>query len=220
MAQILIVDMKAETSAALTLLGSGGYDVTFAAGFEAAIRRIDRSAPDLLIAEVRLGDFNGLHLVIRSQSEHPHMRSILLDRDYDAVLALEAQQHGATYLADPISAADLFGSVSRLLADSNPQRRWPRKQPMEGLVARVARQRAKIIDISYGGIRLELPPVRSIPARFNMAIPGFEEVFRARPVWTRYTPVGSLSCGAELSEANPQIVARWRQLVDSIHAAS
>jgi hypothetical protein len=53
-----------------------------------------------------------------------------------------------------------------------------------------------------------------------MAIPGFEGVFRAKPVWSRYTPLGSISCGAELSEANPQTVAQWRQLVDSIHGAA
>ena len=53
-----------------------------------------------------------------------------------------------------------------------------------------------------------------------MAIPGFEGVFRAKPVWSRYTPLGSISCGAELLEANPQIVAQWRQLVDSIHGGA
>ena len=89
-----------------------------------------------------------------------------------------------------------------------------------GLVFHVARRTARVIDISYGGIRFELPPAESIPAKFRMAIPGFEGVFRAKPVWSHYTPVGSISCGAELLEANPQTVARWRELVDAIHAGA
>jgi DNA-binding response OmpR family regulator len=220
MAQILVVAMKAEGSTAMSLLSGSGYDVAFAAGFEAAIRRLDRTSPDLLISDVRLGQFNGLHLVIRSQNAHPNLRSILLDRGYDSVFEHEARRHGALYLVEPLSGADLLGHISKQLTEGNPQRRWPRKQPLEGLVAQVARRSARVVDLSYGGVRLELPPAGSIPARFQMAIRGFEIVVRARPVWTRYTPLGSISCGAEVAEANPAILAKWRQLVDSVQGAA
>ena len=218
MAQILVVALRAENSAALTI-ASAGHDVVFAAGFEAAVRKLERFAPDLLVSELRLGGFNGLHLVIRSQSTHPNMRAILLDVMRDPVVAREAERHGAVYLSEPVMKSDLLGHVSRLLTENNPQRRWPRKQPITGLFAHVARREARVVDLSYGGVRLELPPSNSIPARFHMVIPGFEVVVRARPVWTRFTPVGSISCGAEVAEANPQILARWRALVDSIPAA-
>ena len=220
MAQILAVAVKAERSATMSLLSGSGYDVAFAVGFEAAVRKLDRSSPDLLISEVRLGQFNGVHLVIRSQSAHPNMRSILVDRTHDPVIESEAQLQGAVYLAEPFSAEKLLENVSRELVKSNPQRRWPRKQPVEGLVAHIARRPARVVDLSYGGVRLELPPVRSIPARFRMAIRGFDVVVRARPVWTRYTAVGSISCGAELSETNPKTLAMWRDLVDSIQSAA
>ena len=220
MAQILVVAVRADQSAAMTLLKGSGHDVVFAPGFEPAIKKLDQIAPDLLITDVRLGGFNGLHLVIRSHSTRPKMRSLLLDRVHDPVIAADAERHGAAYLGGPLTAATLAEQVSRLLNETGPQRRWPRKQPIKGLVFHVARRSARVIDISYGGIRLELPPAESIPAKFRMAIPGFEGVFRAKPVWSHYTPVGSISCGAELLEANPQTVAQWRQLVDSIHAGA
>lgn len=220
MTQILVVAMKPEGSSAMTVLAGSGYDVTFAAGFYGAVRRLDRSAPDLLISDVRLGQFNGLHLVIRSQSVHPNMRAILLDRGRDSVTEIDAQRHGAMYLVEPVTPADLLGAVSRQLVESNPQRRWPRKQPISGLIARVARRPARVVDLSYGGVRLEMPPAGSIPAKFQMAIPGFQVVVRARPVWSRYTARGSISCGAELFEANPEVLAMWRQLVDSIQGAA
>jgi DNA-binding response OmpR family regulator len=220
MAQILVVAMKADNSPAMALLKDSGHEVVFAPGFEPAIRKLDHMAPDLLIADVRLGGFNGLHLVIRSQSSRPKMRSILLDRVHDPVMAQDAARHGAAYIGGAVTAAALSEQIAKLLNEAGPQRRWPRKQPVKGLVFHVARRSARVIDISYGGIRLELPPAETIPAKFRMAIPGFEGVFRAKPVWSRYTPLGSISCGAELLEANPQIVAQWRQLVDSIHGAA
>jgi len=220
MAQILVVAVRADQSAAMTLLKGSGHDVVFAPGFEPAIKKLDQIAPDLLITDVRLGGFNGLHLVIRSQSTRPKMRSLLLDRVHDPVIAADAERHGAAYFGGPLTAVTLAEQVSRLLNETGPQRRWPRKQPIKGLVFHVARRSAHVIDISYGGIRFELPPAESIPAKFRMAIPGFDGVFRAKPVWSHYTPVGSISCGAELLEANPQTVARWRELVDSIHAGA
>jgi DNA-binding response OmpR family regulator len=220
MAQILVVAMRADNSPAMRLLKDSGHQVEFAPGFESAIRKLDQFAPELLITDVRLGGFNGLHLVIRSQSTRPNMRAILIDRVHDPVVALDAENHGAAYIGGSFSSATLAEHISRLLNESGPQRRWPRKQPIKGLVFHVARRTARVIDISYGGIRLELPPAETIPAKFRMAIPGFEGVFRAKPVWSRYTPLGSISCGAELSEANPQILAQWRQLVDSINGAA
>ena len=212
--------MRSETSPVMGLLKNSGHEIVFAPGFEPAIRRLDQIAPDLLITDVRLGGFNGLHLVIRSQSSRPNMRSILLDRVHDPVVALDAERQGAVYLGGPVNLAVISEQISKVLNESGPQRRWPRKQPIKGLVFHVARRSARVIDISYGGIRLELPPAETIPAKFRMAIPGFEGVFRAKPVWSRFTPLGSISCGAELLEANPQVIAQWRQLVDAIHAGN
>ncbi len=209
--------MRSDTSPVMGLLKDSGHEVAFAPGFEPAIRKLDQIAPDLLVTDVRLGGFNGLHLVIRSQSTRPKMRSILLDRVHDPVVAQDAEKHGATYLGGPLNLAVISAQISKLLNETGPQRKWPRRQPIKGLVFHVARRSARVIDISYGGIRLELPPAETIPAKFRMAIPGFDGVFRAKPVWSRFTPVGSISCGAELLEANPQIIAQWRQLVDSIH---
>ena len=202
------------------LLKDSGHEIVFAPGFEPAIRKLDQIAPDLLITDVRLGGFNGLHLVIRSQSSRPKMRSILLDRVHDPVVALDAERQGAVYLGGPLTLSVISDQISKVLNESGPQRRWPRKQPIKGLVFHLARRSARVIDISYGGIRLELPPAETIPAKFRMAIPGFEGVFRAKPVWSRFTPLGSISCGAELLEANPQVIAQWRQLVDTINAGA
>ena len=217
MAQILVVaqTQSPESLYPTSLLWRGGYDLQLANGFDAATRMLERTEPDLLISEVRLGSYNALHLVIRSQRTHPKMRSIIVDRVHDPVTEIDAIREGAAYLVQP-SAEDLLEYVSHLLAETMPQRRWPRKQLAEGLDARVARRPARVVELSYGGMRLELQEAGRIPSRFQMKIPRFDMVVRARPIWTHYTSAGSLSCGAELSEGNPKMLALWRHFVDTV----
>jgi CheY-like chemotaxis protein len=215
MAQILVVAQSPDKLYSTSLLWRGGYDLQFANGFDAATRMLERTEPALLISEVRLGSYNALHLVIRSQRTHPKMRSILVDRAHDPVIEVDAIREGASYLVQP-SAEDLLDYVARLLAESTPQRRWPRKLLAEGLDARVARRPARVVELSYGGMRLELQEVGRIPSRFQMKIPSFDMVVRARPIWTHYSSAGSLSCGAELSEGNPKTLALWRHFVDTV----
>ena len=215
MAQILVVAMSQEGLEPMSLLWRSGHDLQFAQGFDAGVKMLERTGPDLLISEVRLGPFNALHLVIRSQRTHPKMRSILLDGAHDPVTEADAIREGAVYLVQP-SAHELLDYVTRLVAESTPQRRWPRKQLAEALAARVARRPARVVELSYGGVRFEVQPMDRIPSRFQMAIPRFEVVVRARPIWTHYTSAGSMSCGAELSEGNPKTLALWRNFVDSI----
>ena len=218
MAQILVVATNPEALDPMSQLWRSGYDIQFANGFDAAVRMLERMGPDLLVSEVRLGSYNALHLVIRSHRTHPKMRSILVDRAHDPVTEVDAIREGAVYLVQP-TGEELIAYIARLLAESTPQRRWPRKQLLEGLDARVARRPARVVELSYGGMRLELQPSGRIPSRFQMTIPRFDMVVRARPIWTQYTSAGSLSCGAELSEGNPKTLALWRHFVDSVQDA-
>jgi CheY-like chemotaxis protein len=54
--------------------------------------------PDVLITELRLGAYNGLHLVLRAKIERPATTAIVLTRTPDPVLQLEATQLDATLL--------------------------------------------------------------------------------------------------------------------------
>ena len=190
MAQILVVAVRADQSAAMTLLKGSGHDVVFAPGFEPAIKKLDQIAPDLLITDVRLGGFNGLHLVIRSQSTRPKMRSILLDRVHDPVIAADAERHGAAYIGGPVTAATLAEQVSRCStrAGRSGDGRGSSRSRAWCSTSRADR-RASSTSATAASVSSCRQP-ESIPAKFRMAIPGFEGVFRAKPVWSHYTPRG------------------------------
>ena len=215
--QVLVVSADAKrASAAFDILKSTGHDVVAAFGFDEAVRTLADCSPDLMIAEVRLGAFNGLHLVIKSQMAHPALRTIVVDRNHDPVLQSDAERLGALYLVEPVLEADLLAHVSRMRAEVAPHRRWPRKELPAGLlVARVARGTVPVVDLSYGGLRLELPDPEDAASGIDVTLPGVGVAIKAKPVWTCPAPSGSFWCGAQLSEPNPQVVSSWRRLVDS-----
>jgi DNA-binding response OmpR family regulator len=203
----------------VTLLEASGHSVVFAMNFDAAVRALTERPPDLLIADVRLGDFNGLHLAARCQSDYPATSMLLLDTKDDQVTKTEARRLTSVYLVEPVGDADLLAHVSRAVVVTQvPHRRWPRKHPTVGLAAQVAERPARMVDLSYGGFRLEIPGLDTLQAGFEVALPSFGVAIRAKSVWTRHTPSGSFWCGAALSDSDLQNTVVWRHIVDSVAA--
>ena len=77
----------------------------------------DRRRPDLLIADVRLGPFNGLQLVISSPQPIP---AIIITGFADPVLEADARRRGADYVLKPVSPARLLDLVAQKLAAARP----------------------------------------------------------------------------------------------------
>ena len=57
----------------VVLLEAAGYQVAAASNFEEAKQFLATETPDVLITDLRLGSYNGLHLVLRSRTDHPDM---------------------------------------------------------------------------------------------------------------------------------------------------
>ena len=67
----------------VSLLEASGHSVVFALDFDAALKALLEQPPDLLIADVRLEAYNGLHLAARCQSDYPATSMMLLDTTDD-----------------------------------------------------------------------------------------------------------------------------------------
>ena len=105
-----------ELSQTVSVLRAAGYEVTGTSKFDEAKRALVDTPPSLLIAGVRLGAFNGLHLIVRSRIEHPEMNAILTHHALDPVLKAEAERQQAVYLLRPWTDQDLLAIVERSLA--------------------------------------------------------------------------------------------------------
>lgn len=93
----------------LTILG---FQITTAQTFQEA-KDLLRRSQRLLITEVRLGAFNGLHLVLRGHSLDPEMAAIVMSEIDDPVLRAEAEAMGATFLVKPLTSVETQAAVMR-----------------------------------------------------------------------------------------------------------
>lgn len=83
-------------------------NVTLVTSFNAARQGLRESTPDLLISEVRLGEFNGLHLALRARAQG--VRTIVVGEN-DQVTRREAAALGADYLSGDSDAAQFNAAV-------------------------------------------------------------------------------------------------------------
>ena len=107
-------------------LSESGFHVTVAEDFSEAKALIDRFPPDVLVTDVRLRDYNGLHLVLRGRSLRPTMAAVVVTSVDDPVTRADAERMGATYVLKPTSRKEFLAAVYRTLyrrpGDSNPIR--------------------------------------------------------------------------------------------------
>ena len=106
-----------ELAALTQTLRAAGYTVFGASTFSGARKRLSTTSLDLLISDVRLRDFNGLHLLI-SAKPHGVTRAMVLDTQADAMLAVDATRLGATYLVKPVNPSELCRRLSNILEPS------------------------------------------------------------------------------------------------------
>ena len=116
----LVVVVEHTLRAALTgVLQERGYTVTGTSSFHEARQELEHSPPQVLISDIRLGAFNGLHLALLAR----HARvaeTILLDDKFDSVLESDARRFYALYLVKPIDLVELTGHVSRMVGRAAP----------------------------------------------------------------------------------------------------
>lgn len=103
------------------LLYEAGCAVVSASSFQAARKALDSVEPDLLIADVRLDDYNGLQLAFLSRLERPRTRIIITHAYADALLEDEAKRCDAAFVVNPLANPALLQAVRSALTPAVPQ---------------------------------------------------------------------------------------------------
>jgi two-component system, NtrC family, response regulator AtoC len=114
--RVLIVDDEPIIGRAIArLLDKAGYECVAVDSFEIARRMLLTAPPDLLITDIRLGDYNGLQLLIDSPVPMP---AIVMSGYPDPVLQSDARHFGASYVTKPVPDSLLLELVSEKTAIS------------------------------------------------------------------------------------------------------
>jgi CheY-like chemotaxis protein len=192
------------------LLRETGYHVTGASTFDGAKRLLSLEPFDLLVTDVRLRGFNGLHLVMQVRADYP---------DTEPLIELEASRYNAVFVRKPVMPTEFLKTVARCLSNVRRQRRWPRKRVIGGFRVTAAGKPAAVVDVCYGGLRLEIASGVSLPSTFDVEVAGIGLQLPVQPVWS-YPSADSQStvCGAALASDSTPAARTWRAIVDRLSA--
>jgi DNA-binding NtrC family response regulator len=99
----------------LETLNGAGYVASGASTFAEAKQLLETRSPDLVIADERLGPFNGLHVIVVGRAHHPSLKAIVTSQVKDKGLENDAKRLNVLCLVQPIQPADWLASVSETL---------------------------------------------------------------------------------------------------------
>jgi DNA-binding response OmpR family regulator len=216
---VLVVDDDNAARVGLsTLLADAGYDAIAVGTVETALQALASERPHLLLVSMELDGCTGLQLLAMNPRPIP---SIMLSGFRDPVIEEEARKLGAEYVVKPVPPAALIDIVTRRLAPGDdialrPTRRYARKPLGDGWPIQVEDSPARVLDVSYGGLRIELEraPGAWLPLSFRLVMPTASRPVDVNVVWKRRNGGTTWICGATVSEGNRE---SWQRVVDAIN---
>jgi DNA-binding NtrC family response regulator len=114
--RVMIVDDDVELLTAIgSLVASWGHTVVPFNKFDDARDRLLAGVDaDTMLVDVRIGSFNGLHLIHLARKLNPGMTVIAMTGFDDPVLRAEAEKVGATFLLKPVAPQELQKRLFRV----------------------------------------------------------------------------------------------------------
>lgn len=216
--EILVVDDDVASLAnLLSVMRTPEYRCTSAPDATGALAVLRASAYDLMIVGIPVDDERGLALIRTARETQPDLAIIVINDSVEPATEKEVSQLDALLIRLPTDLLRLSEVIIADLPSRRRQRRWNRKRVTGGFGAKIGNTSARVMDISYGGFRLEMsaPPDPSQPIDMNLLPFGF--VVNAQLVWVnRSGPTGPWNCGAALSDLDPAIERAWRVVVDAL----
>ena len=120
MSQIVVVSNdQVGLATVLHVLNSAGYHATGASTFAEATRAVGTDNPDLVIADERLGEYNGLHVLLRARAEHPDVSAIIATPVASRGLEADARRMNVRCVVKPKNPAEWLKHVSRVLHENH-----------------------------------------------------------------------------------------------------
>jgi len=119
-ARILVVDDEKEMRSLLSrALGEmGGFAVEVAETAAEALQKIENTTFDLVLADLRLPDMDGLQLIAEIVKLKPNILTVLLTGHASVDSAVEAMKRGASdYVTKPVDLDELLACLRRVLEE-------------------------------------------------------------------------------------------------------
>ena len=216
--KILIVDDSTTRGELVTLLVDAGFETLTATTVPEAMRVLSTAQPHLLITEIRLDTYNGLHLIAMAPKPIP---AIVITGYPDRVVEADARRLGAEYLAKPVSPGELYATIQRTLTTAAtrgtflPPRADPRTEVPANTMVLVNDVPACLLDVSAGGARVEIQcaPGETVRSPLAFRIEEFEIALPLELMWKRRTSDNTWLCGVSIAE---DLRPEWQAFLNTL----
>lgn len=217
--KILIVDDNTSTRGELAkLLADAGFETLTAGTVPDAMRVLSTAQPNLLITEIRLDTYNGLHLIAMAPKPIP---AIVITGYADRAVEVDARRLGAEYLSKPVSPGELYGAIQRLLSNAAsrgvflPPRRDPRTDAPPNTMVLVNDAPACLLDVSAGGARVEIQcaPGDTVQSPLAFRIEALDVALPLEVMWKRRTSENTWVCGVAVAE---DLRPEWQTFLNAV----
>ena len=218
--RILVLDDDENAlSGIVELLRDASYVVTGAETYESAKRLLAIGSYDLFVTDVRLRGFNGINLVRQSAVDYPDMALVIISGYDEPMMEIEASRYGARFVRKPLAPDTFLAACAESLSRVRRKRRWTRRRVIGGFRVSAQGRPAAVVDVSYGGLRLEVTGTEDLADVFEVAVEGIDLRFEVETIWTRPASEGrSIACGAALATDSTPAARTWRAIVDRLSA--
>lgn len=172
---------------------------------------------DLLITGTRLGSWYGLQVILTSRASQPELAAIMIGDGDGQSHHPDAGRHHVTVVPRPIDPDEFLALVAERLARIRRRQRWPRKPVTSNVGVSISGQLGRLLDVSYGGCRVELPTrqdVLSPVMRVSLPLPRIE--IDAELIWSALTADGARCVAGMSIEQDLEPTGSWRQFVDHV----
>jgi DNA-binding NtrC family response regulator len=166
-ASALVVERTVSDAVSIAaVLTACRFHVTVAESFLKAKTHLSAHPPTVLLTEIRLAEYNGLHLVLRAKSVRPDIAALVMSSIADPVLQADAEAMGATFVLKPVSEQELTAAVFRTIFQATTGSTAPIRAPFE---RRQSDRRAAVVPMPAD--RRNLERRRDLPSLLRLVAP-------------------------------------------------
>jgi DNA-binding response OmpR family regulator len=214
---LVVDDDPARRQEVVGILRRREYAVDGASTVDEAYALLMQQPVALVVAAIRVGSMNGLQLIVSCRVKKPDVAGMVIAGQPEDVSEMDAWRHGITVAYRPLDADRFLMMVAEKLASIRPRQRWPRKKITTYVPMQVQRVPARLLDVSYGGLRFQLQGESyGLKSPIRIEIPVSRLSVDAELVWSARAGDGATClCGVMLMEERGGDHA-WRAFVDRV----
>jgi DNA-binding response OmpR family regulator len=214
---ILVVDSDPQARSTLVeILENAGYRTVSADGVATATRILQEARPDLVVTEIRLDGYNGLHLIATAPEP---LRAVVVTAYADPTIESDARRFGADYLTQPVDPEALLAAVARQLSRGRdeamfaPARQWPRIDVHDVERVDLDGRPARVVNVSDGGACLELEEWRPNEHPGPVTLRRGDVEMPMYVAWERRLAAGRWLCGVQTTTESAE---PWTRIVRAV----